>query len=155
MTEEQQTGAIAGQCKELLWAIDRLSKSNDAEWLGLDVGMAQFKAMIMLKEHGRQTVGGLARLLKVSESSASLLVEKLVTRDFVARTADFDDRRRTWVELSPACDELMTRLRHASEERLVTWMARLNDDDLAALHHGLTALLEATKADGPTVKDGE
>lgn len=126
-----------------------LTKVDDSDWLGLDMGMGQFKAMIVLKEQGRQTVGGVARALKITDPSASLLIDRLVTRGMVVRDTDPGDRRRTLVALSSTGDDLMTRLRRSKEGQLSGWLARLSEEDLAGLAHGLEALvgvIEQSKA---------
>ena len=132
---------LVEQCNELLRRIGGLGKAQDSDWLSLDVGMGQFKALVVLKEQGRQTVGGLARALSISEPSASLLIDRLVLRGFVGRETDTEDRRRTLVALTGDGDELMTRLRRSREGLFVGWLNRLDEDDLRALLQGLAALV--------------
>jgi DNA-binding MarR family transcriptional regulator len=141
MTEDKRSEDLVKRCNQLMRQVAGLAKGQDAEWLALDMGMGQFKAMLVLKEHGQQTVGGLARILKISEPSASLLLEKLVTRDLVVRSTDPIDRRRTLVALSEAGDELMACLRRSSEAQLTAWLGGVAEDDLHALCQGLEALL--------------
>ena len=83
------------QCGRSFDRVAGLTKPQDSEWLALDMGMGQLKAMVVLAKHRQLTVGGLARALDISEPSASLLVDKLVTRGLVARETDPADRRRT------------------------------------------------------------
>ena len=132
---------LVEQCNELLRRIGGLGKAQDSDWLALDVGMGQFKALVVLKEQGRQTVGGLARALSISEPSASLLIDKLVGRGFVGRETDSEDRRRTLVALTTEGDELMTRLRRSREDLFLGWLSRLDDGELRALLDGLVALV--------------
>ena len=141
MTDDIRSEELPERCNQLMHLVAGLAKGQDAEWLALDMGMGQFKAMVMLKEHSRQSVGGLAKILKVSESSASLLVEKLVVRDLVVRHPDPEDRRRTFVELSEAGDALMVRLRRSREDQLMAWLRGMAEDDLRALKQGLQALV--------------
>jgi DNA-binding MarR family transcriptional regulator len=149
MERSIQQQSLVARCGELLRVLGGLTRAEDSDWLGLDMGMGQFKAMIVLKEQGRQTVGGVARALKISEPSASLLVDKLVTRGMVVRDTDPGDRRRTLVALSVSGDDLMTRLRRSKEDRFAGWLSQLPVDDLADLAHGLEALvgvIEQSKA---------
>ncbi len=139
---------LAVSCTDLMRRISDLTRVPDSEWLALDIGMGQLKALIVLKEQGRQTVGGMARALKVTEPSASLLLDKLVTRGLVARETDSEDRRRTFVDLSESGDELMTRLRRTKDDHFIGWLSRLSSAELRALEQGLTALHAALVGDG-------
>lgn len=141
MTPGEGTEQLAERCNRLMRSIVGLARDQDSEWLALDLGMGQFKAMVILREHGRQTVGGLARTLKISEPSASLLVDKLVARDLVARSTDPEDRRRTLVAITQAGSELMVRLRRSREDQLAGWLAGMAGEDLQALARGLQAMV--------------
>jgi DNA-binding MarR family transcriptional regulator len=120
-----------------------LTKAKDSEWLSLDIGMGQLKAMIVLAKHRELTVGGLARVLDISEPSASLLVDRLVTRGLVERNTDPVDRRRTLVLPSADGDLLVERLRRSRHDQLARWLAQMDEDDLRALAQGLDTLGDA------------
>ncbi|OFW58350.1 MAG: hypothetical protein A2133_01875 [Actinobacteria bacterium RBG_16_64_13] len=141
MTDNIHGEALVERCNEIMHRLGGMARAHDSDWLNLDVGMGQFKAMIVLKDNGRQTVGGLARALSISEPSASLLVEKLVTRRFVGRTDDPGDRRRTLVALTDEGDQLMARLRRSREDKFLGWLRQLESEDLGSLLRGLQALI--------------
>jgi|WetSurMetagenome_2_1015567.scaffolds.fasta_scaffold942252_1 DNA-binding MarR family transcriptional regulator len=140
MKEPSEPLDAATRCTDLMRRIADVTRVPDSEWLALDIGMGQLKALIVLKEQGRQTVGGFARALKITEPSASLLIDKLVTRGLVVRETDAEDRRRTFVGLSDAGLELMTRLRRTKDEHFLSWFSRLSVEELEGLERGLTAL---------------
>lgn len=149
MTDDRPTRADAPGSAELIkqcgHSFDRvggLTKAQDSEWLSLDMGIGQLKAMMVLAKHRQLTVGGLARALDVSEPSASLLVDKLVTRGLAARETDPADRRRTLVFASEEGDLLVDRLRRSRREHLTGWLELMNELDLRALAQGLDALAE-------------
>ena len=110
------------QCGRSFDRVAGLTKPHDSEWLSLDMGMGQLKAVMVLVKHRQLTVGGLARALDISEPSASLLVDKLVTRGLVARETDPADRRRTLVVASEQGDLLVERLRRSRQEQLAGWL---------------------------------
>ncbi len=128
------------QCGRSFDRVAGLTKPHDSEWLSLDMGMGQLKAVVVLVKHRQLTVGGLARALDISEPSASLLVDKLVARGLVARETDLADRRRTLVVASEQGDLLVERLRRSRQEQLAQWLALMEGDDLRALTRGLDAL---------------
>jgi DNA-binding MarR family transcriptional regulator len=142
MTDNTHAEELTERCNEIMRRLGTVARAQDSDWLALDVGMGQFKAMVVLKEQGRQCVGGLARALNISKPSASLLVDKLVTRGLVGRDTDPGDRRRTLVALTEAGDQLMTRLRRSREDMFVGWLRQLEPEDLQALMRGLQALVD-------------
>jgi DNA-binding MarR family transcriptional regulator len=141
MTDHTDTEALVERCNEIMRRLGGVARAADSDWLALDVGMGQFKAMVVLKEQGRQCVGGLARALNISEPSASLLVDKLVIRGLASRDTDPGDRRRTLVALTEEGDQLMTRLHRSREDKFVGWLSQVAEDDLQVLLQGLEALI--------------
>jgi DNA-binding MarR family transcriptional regulator len=142
MTDAVRLSALVEHCNQAMRRLGVLARSQDSDWLSLDIGMGQFKAMVVLTEQDQQTVGGLARALNISEPSASLLVDKLVTRGLVGRNTDPDDRRRTLVALTEEGGQLMGWLRRSQEGQFAEWLGLLEQQDLEALLQGLDALVE-------------
>ncbi len=117
-----------------------LTKVKDSEWLSLDLGMGQLKAVVALATNDRLCVGELARALDISEPSASLLVDRLVQRGLALRETDPEDRRRTLVAASGEGSALVERLRLSRREQLTGWLEHMTEPDLQALGQGLDAL---------------
>ena len=109
-------------------------------WSRLDLTMSQMKALQVIAHSGPLPIGGLAHLLGVGNPAASLLVDALVRQGLVSRAEDRADRRRTLAALAPQGRELVEQLQ-GSKQRLVQWLSRLSDQDLAGLAHALQALL--------------
>jgi DNA-binding MarR family transcriptional regulator len=133
-------GGVLERCESSFNRVAALTKAHDSEWLTLDLGMGQLKAMMVLVKHRQLTVGGIARALSISEPSASLLVDKLVGRGLVVRETDTADRRRTLVLPSEEGDLLVERLRRSRREHLIVWLGQMDESDLKALAQGLDAL---------------
>jgi DNA-binding MarR family transcriptional regulator len=139
-TSESGLAEVREQCGRAFDRVAGLTKPHDSEWLSLDLGMGQLKAVVVLVKHRQLTVGGLARALDISEPSASLLVDKIVARGLVTRETDPADRRRTLVVASEQGDLLVERLRRSRQDQLARWLALMDEDDLLALTRGLDAL---------------
>src|SRR5579885_2377141 len=71
------------------------------EWLQLDMSIGQIKALFAIGYLGSTTVGGLAEILHIGQSATSILIDRLVHHGLVERREDPEDRRRTFVTLSP------------------------------------------------------
>ena len=143
MTDEDARAELEQRCGGALRRVADLAKPQDSEWLTLDLGMGQFKAMVVLIKHKQLTVGGLARALNISEPSASLVVDKLVTRGLVERNTDVADRRRTLVVPTDEGNRLLERLRRTQQDQLSGWLGLVHERDLRALVRGLDALADA------------
>ena len=89
-----------------------------AETVGLT--MQHYQAMLVLRARAESdgiTVGDLAQDLLIKHNSAVGLVDRLVERKLVARTASGDDRRKVHVRLTPRGRQLLSKLagRHRRE----------------------------------------
>jgi DNA-binding MarR family transcriptional regulator len=138
------------QCGRSYDRVAGLTKAQDSEWLSLDLGMGQLKAIMVLAKHGQLTVGGLAHALDISEPSASLLTEKLVTRGLAVRETDPADRRRTLVLATADGNLLVERLRRSRRDQLAKWLGQMDEHDLRALAQGLDALADAIEGGSST-----
>lgn len=116
-----------------------------SHWLMFELTFAQARALILLAAHGELTVGQTARLLDVGKSTASILVQQLVSRGLVIRGERPGDRRVAVVRLSARGREIGAGRRRAREAQWRRWMSRLQDRELAALEHGLAALGRAVR----------
>lgn len=147
MTATDPSEELVRTCGDLLRTVRSLTRAQDADWLGLDMGLGQLRTLVVLHRYGTQTVGGVADRMKVSNASASLLIDKLVRRRLVVRSTDPEDRRRMRVALSDKGESLMDRLRHANHDSLDTWLRRLSQEDLLALQKGLGSLAAVIESD--------
>ncbi len=133
---------------EARWRIfDALHARSAHCWRHLDLSMAQMKALVALIDGGPMTIGQVAEALGVSLPTASHLVERLVQAGFVERADDPADRRRAVARATPKAEELVGNLRHGDRSLLRRIVARLDDEDLAALARGMQALARAVVAE--------
>jgi len=116
-------------------------------WLMFELTFAQARALIILAAHKALTVSQLARLLKVGNSTASILVQALVERGLVTRTEHEADRRHTVLQLSEQGRELSAGRRKERSKQWQSWLGRLSDEELSGLARGLSALQEIVRAE--------
>jgi len=139
---------LSDQCTESFRHLTRaLLSEGEQQWLALDLTMSQLKAMWALSVHGPLAVGALGRSLDISEPAASLLVDQLEAKGLARRGPDPADGRRIQVLPEAVALARLEQLRHGRSERMVDWLDRLTDDDLAALARGLGALEDAARPD--------
>jgi DNA-binding MarR family transcriptional regulator len=138
MPDREQAIAQIIECwRDVLHAIYEPALSN---WLALDLTMAQLKALLALTGGEPVTIGALGQTLGIQLPAASHAAENLVRLELARRYEDPDDRRRTFVQLTPRGQELVEQLREGRRGQFHAWLAELSDDDLAALLRGLQAI---------------
>ena len=131
-----------------------LQKASLSTWLRLDLTMAQFKALAAVEGSGGIGVCGLGLELGMGGSAASLLVDQLVRRGYVARTADQSDRRRVHLTATSRGAKLLGELREGHGQSLERWLDELDDDQFEALTRGLRALALAASASEMPIASG-
>ncbi|MFP5020618.1 MarR family transcriptional regulator [Pseudonocardia phyllosphaerae] len=102
-----------------------------------DVTLPQYRALVVLAQHGSRRPADLAVALSVGPSTATRMCDRLVARGLAERTRDGGDRREVVVALSPQGRELVlqvTRLRRAELRRLLEMLPAA---DRVAVRDGL------------------
>jgi len=93
----------------------------------------QLEALRTLVLRGRVTMHELAALLGVGPSSATQLVDRLISRELVERQPDPADRRLVWIVATPRAAQLSARYTDLKREVLRTLASGLDDTELATL----------------------
>jgi DNA-binding MarR family transcriptional regulator len=91
---------------------------------------------------GGAPLGAVIDGLGVSKQAGGALVDALVTRGYLDRQADADDRRRVRVELTPRGAAVATVIREAVEEIDAALVARVGAEQVAQTRATLLALIE-------------
>ena len=127
---------VLAQCR----AVMRGLRANCGPvWMGIDLTLAQLRTLVVLAEEGPLVIGQVAQRLGIGLSTGGHLVDRLVQAGLAERMEDAEDRRRTLARLTPAGEDLLTRLLSGIHQ-LPILLQQLNEDDLAALLQGLQAI---------------
>jgi DNA-binding MarR family transcriptional regulator len=99
---------VAQSVDELVPALLRASRAlvgvaaQSLAQLPEDVSLGQFRALVLLAEHGTMTVGALATHLGSHPSTATRLLDRLVAKKMVIRRPSEADRREMNITLAAA-----------------------------------------------------
>ena len=104
------------------------------------LSLPQFRVLALV-EDGGERASQLADLLAVAKPTITAVVDGLVDRDYLKRTADCDDRRATKITLTPAGRKALYDAEHAMHTRLYDVLAHA--DDPAAIERALDDLAAA------------
>ncbi|HET9781885.1 MAG TPA: MarR family transcriptional regulator [Candidatus Dormibacteraeota bacterium] len=144
------TGAESDELRAIMraWGRQQLAFSDETMrfFMDVDLTMPQFRALVMLRRWGPQTGRELARRLHVTPGTLVPLVDRLEEQGYLRRVPDQEDRRLTWLELTPKSDRLFRRLWGMGAARIATAIGRLVPRDRSELKRLLTRVAEHLEA---------
>ena len=111
---------------------------------GQPLPVSEAHALAEIAREGRLRQVELARRLRLEKSTVSRLVANLAGRGWVHRHTPTDDGRGVLLELTDAGVAAAARQADARRARFTTLLARIPDDQRAAVVHALQTLAEAT-----------
>ncbi len=100
---------------------------------GMDLSYNQYKTLLTIADRECCSLGDLARELEVAMSSASQMVERLVSQGLVHREQDAGNRRQVVIRLTPEGRELIEELQRGILKGYEQILARLPEADQEAL----------------------
>src|SRR5215213_9523765 len=111
---------------------------------------ALWRALAQLEELGPTRVSDLAAADRVSQPTATTLVQKLVERGWADRCTDERDARVVRVSISDAGRSALAESRVAAAAALAPRLSRVDSEVLRTLEAGVRALRHVLEADEPT-----
>src|ERR687888_7776 len=126
--------------------LQRLMAASGADaWMDLqNITVKQLKVMLILSQHGPETVTALAQQLRVHISTVTGILDRLVQQKLVQREEDPEAPRHVTSPPPPAGEDGLPRLYYgAGQEDLTRRLETLDSEDLQALERGLRALVRS------------
>lgn len=122
-------------------------------FMGLELTMAQFRALATIHRWGRLTgrrLTGreLAGRLRITPGTLVPLVDRLEEQGYLRRVPDLRDRRLTWLEMTPRGERLFERLRGGGS-RVMAAIGRLDPEDRRVLGRLLNRIADHLEAEHP------
>jgi len=100
---------------------------------GKELSVANLKLLQLLAVARTQTVGELAAFLGVSNAAASKMVERLVQRGWLTRSAGITDRRSANVALTAQAERLLVEYERRRRKKLARVFGSASPDQLRVL----------------------
>ena len=117
---------------------------------------SQLVVMQILKDRGETTAGELSRLTQLKHATITSLTDKLVARGYVTRRKVESDKRKVWLDLTPAGEtglaaapDLLQEVFEVRFNALPDWQQSM----LVAVLERVSALLDAEDLDAAPVLD--
>ena len=108
----------------------------------------QYSALKFLKLNKNSTVSNLAIYLRLSKSSATQLVERLVKVNLVERGPDKNDRRIIHLTITSEGEQKIIELRKKFINKMKKIFSKIPEEDLKELIRIHTNLIEAIREEG-------
>lgn len=115
-------------------------------WLLLHLSIGQLKSLIYIQHKGRTNSKGLARVLGVTPSVITGIIDRLVLQGMVNRTSSTKDRRVQWLTVTDRGKSLLDNIRQKNIEDIHNILKALSNEELTALVQGFSALTKAAEA---------
>jgi len=138
--------AIAAQAEEIVTLVRALRRdllrnpAEDAESEGLTG--PQVSVMACLVSKGPTTLTEVSRILGMSHSTASGIVDRLQARGLVRRAQDPDDQRRTRITVTDKVTRYVQDLQAGPTGRLAAALAKAAPAEREAIRKGLRLLFD-------------
>ena len=126
-------------CAQFHQMMHRFKANCAPVWMSIDLTVPQLRTLFILAEGEPLVIGQIAQRLGIGLSTGGHLVDRLVQAGLAERTEDVEDRRRTLVRLTPAGEDLSTRLLSGIQQ-IPILIQQLDECDLSALLQGLQAI---------------
>jgi DNA-binding MarR family transcriptional regulator len=117
-------------------------------FMGLELTMAQFRALATVHRSGRLTGRELAGRLRITPGTLVPLIDRLEEQGYLRRVPDLRDRRLTWLEMTPRGERLFERLRGGGG-RVMAAIGRLDPEDRRVLGRLLNQIADHLEAAHP------
>ncbi|HSS95059.1 MAG TPA: MarR family transcriptional regulator [Candidatus Dormibacteraeota bacterium] len=115
-------------------------------FMDVELTMAQFRALVAMRRWGRQTGRELARRLGVTPGTLVPMIDRLEELGYVRRVPDQDDRRQTWLVLTPQAERLFERMGAMGAAKIAAAIAQLVPSDRAELSRLLNQVADRMEA---------
>ena len=126
-------------------------------WVGLGLTMTQLGVLFLLRREVGAPAGLLAERLRVTPSTLTRIVDRLVRLNLVRRQEDSDDRRLVRHYLTPEGAQSLEEMARAARAYLTEILRKLPREKLERLLEALQDLIRAAEAveTGATSSHGE
>jgi DNA-binding MarR family transcriptional regulator len=145
LSNESVERAVAGYQQ----LVEILSAAHTPELPASGVTMAQLRVLMVLSVTGETRMSDLAAKLKITLSTLSSLVDRLVEAELVQRRTNEHDRRNVLVSLSDHGLEALDALQELGIHHLRALLALLDDAGLQTVNNALELLVAAARQSSP------
>jgi DNA-binding MarR family transcriptional regulator len=109
-------------------------------WLDTHLTACQLKTLMYIDSRGNVCIKELTQALKIAQPNATRTVDSLIKEHLVTRKENPKDRRLLLLNTTAKGKKLISKLGGSHADELITYLKRLNPEELQNLHKGLVSL---------------
>lgn len=117
-----------------------MGKNEPNAWMELNLTLAQLKCLHFIYFGGTTNLIKLAKILNVTPSNVTVIVNRLVTQELVSREENPEDRRAYILSMTKKGTDLIEGLQESGVKHIVGILNKLSTKELTALQTGFKAL---------------
>ena len=149
--ENQDSKTLVTQILKLSADIfQTIGLSIPPEWLASDMTVAQLRVLLLLHTEGQSRMSSIAGNLGIAVSTATGIIDNLVKKKLVKRSADIEDRRVVICALSPHGQEIINRMWAQGQLQMEKLLRGLSPEQLEKAKEVAEFLLVNVKLQGTT-----
>jgi DNA-binding MarR family transcriptional regulator len=123
-----------------------LQQDDQAAWLEVSLTIAQIKCMLVIASEKSMNFRTLAKVLKVSPSNVTDIIDCLVEQQLVTRKENPEDRRMSIPELTEKGIKFMSGLREKRDTQVLEVLKDLPEGELTSNLNGYSCISKAVLA---------
>jgi len=157
---DDETNFTAEECAALLAdtvpLVMRSIRADMRQHSGDDLTVPQFRTLMFLRRHPGASLSEVADHIGLTLPTISKMIDRLESRDLLARLAAANDRRRIRLELTPHGLSTLKSASDASRAHLAAQLAALSPEQRATLveaMHNLRSIFNSESTDNLDHKD--
>jgi DNA-binding MarR family transcriptional regulator len=110
-----------------------------------EITLTQYRALVVLSQHGPQSAGQLARRLEVRPSTMTGLADRLVAKGLVERATSEENRREVTITLSAQGRRIVREVIRRRRREITRILDRLDARERRAVHDALAQFAAAAE----------
>jgi MarR family transcriptional regulator, organic hydroperoxide resistance regulator len=138
--------------KDIVWSVRRLVRevSYDSQKISKQYGLTGSQSSVMrsLLKYGPTSSAGLSRMLFVTPSNITGVIDRLEKKTLVERVRKAGDRRVALIQLTESGEALSTRLPDPIEERFIAELADLEPEHVQLLAMAMDQISKLMRSNG-------
>jgi DNA-binding MarR family transcriptional regulator len=123
------------------------------EWLSSDMTVAQLRVLLLLHTEGQSRMSSIASTLGIAVSTATGIIDNLVKKELVIRSADPEDRRVVICALSPIGREIINSMWAQGQSQMEKLLRGLTIEQLEKAKEVAQILLHNAQSQSTALTD--
>lgn len=96
---------------------------------GKDLTLSQLETLIFINTDNKRTMESISKHLNITPPSTTSLIDKLYKQKLIARKPDKDDRRLTYIELTPKTKKELSKMKSEKEKIFNSLLSKLTETE--------------------------